>query len=149
MGKGRLNASSKDSAKRAGELSNLSWNWLRELMGLLTRQCHLHGHLLKLGVTDKPVCQMQTDIWKGCASSLWLCSTGRIKTPGLAFSETRQLQWHQQQGPKLCSECEVAKCISKSTEQNAWVTWCPPLHVPFYSVLYTMDKLMIQSYMKL
>jgi hypothetical protein len=44
------------SAKRAGELVNLSRNRLRTMMGLLTGHRHLKGHLHKLGLVNSPEC---------------------------------------------------------------------------------------------
>jgi hypothetical protein len=44
------------SAKRGGELLNLSRNQLRIMMGLLTGQSYLKGHILKLGLVDIPEC---------------------------------------------------------------------------------------------
>jgi hypothetical protein len=44
------------SAKRAGELLNLSRNQLRIMTGLLMGQCHLKGHLFKLGMVNSPKC---------------------------------------------------------------------------------------------
>jgi len=46
----------KTSAERAGELLNLSRNQVRILTGLLTRHCHLKGHLFELGLVNSPGC---------------------------------------------------------------------------------------------
>ena len=40
------------SAKRAGELHNLSRNHPRGMMGLLTGHCHLKGHVYKMVLVD-------------------------------------------------------------------------------------------------
>jgi hypothetical protein len=57
MEEGRLRAFLKDApAKRAGDLLNLSRNQLRIIMGLLTGQCHLKGHLLKVRLVDSSGC---------------------------------------------------------------------------------------------
>ena len=45
------------SAKRTGELLNLSRNQLNSKMGLLTVHCHLKVHLFKLGLVDSPMCE--------------------------------------------------------------------------------------------
>jgi hypothetical protein len=46
----------KPSARKAGELLNLSRNKLRIMTGLLTGHCHLKGHLFKLGLVNSPEC---------------------------------------------------------------------------------------------
>jgi hypothetical protein len=46
----------KTSARKAGELFNLSRNQLRIMTGLLTGHCHLKGHLFKLGLLNSPDC---------------------------------------------------------------------------------------------
>jgi hypothetical protein len=45
----------KPSARKAGELLNLSRDQLR-MTGLLTGHCHLKGHLFKLGQVNSPEC---------------------------------------------------------------------------------------------
>ena len=44
----------KPSARKAGELLNLSRNQIRIMTGLLTGHCHLKGHLFKLGLVNSP-----------------------------------------------------------------------------------------------
>jgi hypothetical protein len=44
------------SAKRTKELLKLNRNQLRWVIGLLTGHCHLNGHLLKLGLSNSPIC---------------------------------------------------------------------------------------------
>jgi hypothetical protein len=46
----------KPSARKAGELLNLSRNQLRIMTGLLKGHCHLKGHLFKLGLVNSPEC---------------------------------------------------------------------------------------------
>jgi hypothetical protein len=46
----------RSSAKKAGELLNLSRNKLQTKMGLLRGHCHLKGHLHKLGLVNSPEC---------------------------------------------------------------------------------------------
>jgi len=47
------------SAKRAGELLNLSRDQLKIMMGLLTGHCHLKGDVLTLGLVDSPGCELK------------------------------------------------------------------------------------------
>jgi hypothetical protein len=42
--------------KKAGELFNLSRNQVQIVTELLTRHCHLKGHLFKLGLVNSPKC---------------------------------------------------------------------------------------------
>jgi hypothetical protein len=51
------------SAKRAGELLNLSRDQLRIMMGLLTGHCLFKGRLFKLGLVDSLGCELK--VW-GC-----------------------------------------------------------------------------------
>jgi hypothetical protein len=44
------------SARKAGELLNLSRNQLRIMTGLLTGHCHLKGHLFNLALVNSPNC---------------------------------------------------------------------------------------------
>jgi hypothetical protein len=44
----------KPSAKKAGELLNLSRHQLRIMTGLLTQHCHLNGHLFNLTLVNSP-----------------------------------------------------------------------------------------------
>jgi hypothetical protein len=46
----------KPSAKKAGELLNLSRNQLRTWTGLLTGHYHLKGHLFNVGLLNSPKC---------------------------------------------------------------------------------------------
>jgi hypothetical protein len=46
----------KPSARKAGELLNLSRNQIRIMTGLLTGHCHLKGHLFKQGLLNSPEC---------------------------------------------------------------------------------------------
>jgi hypothetical protein len=46
----------KPSARKAGELLNLSRNQLRIMTGLLTGHCHLKGHIFKPGLVNSPKC---------------------------------------------------------------------------------------------
>jgi hypothetical protein len=45
------------SAKRTKDLLRLNRDQLRWVVGLLTRHCHLKGHLFKLGLTADPICE--------------------------------------------------------------------------------------------
>jgi hypothetical protein len=45
------------SAKKAGELFNLSRNQIRMMTGLLIGQCHSKGHLFKLGLVNNSKCR--------------------------------------------------------------------------------------------
>jgi hypothetical protein len=45
------------SARRTKDLLKLNRDQLRWVVGLLTRHCHLKGHLIKLGLTDDPICE--------------------------------------------------------------------------------------------
>jgi hypothetical protein len=45
------------SARRTKDLLKLNRDQLRWVVGLFTGQCHLKGHLLKLGFTDDPSCE--------------------------------------------------------------------------------------------
>jgi hypothetical protein len=45
------------SARRTKDLLKLNRDQLRWVVGLLTGHCHLKGHLLKLGLTDDPICE--------------------------------------------------------------------------------------------
>jgi hypothetical protein len=46
----------KPTAKKAGELLNLSRNQLRTMTGLLTEHCHLKGCLFNLRLVNSPKC---------------------------------------------------------------------------------------------
>jgi hypothetical protein len=45
------------SARRSKDLLKLNRDQLRWIVGLFTGQCHLKGHLFKLGLTDDPTCE--------------------------------------------------------------------------------------------
>jgi hypothetical protein len=45
------------SARRTKELLSLNRNQLQWVGGLLTGDCHLKGHLFKMGLTDSPICE--------------------------------------------------------------------------------------------
>jgi hypothetical protein len=47
----------KPSAKKVGELLNLSRNQLRIMTRLLTGHCHLKGHPFKMGLVNIPECE--------------------------------------------------------------------------------------------
>jgi hypothetical protein len=51
------------SARRTKDLLKLHRDQLRRVIGLLTGQCHLKGHLSKLGLTDDPIyeCCLEED----------------------------------------------------------------------------------------
>jgi hypothetical protein len=55
----------KPSARRMKELLKLNRNQLRWVVGLFTENCHLKGHLFKLGLTDEPICKrcQENDEW--------------------------------------------------------------------------------------
>jgi hypothetical protein len=44
-------------ARRTKDLLKLNRDQLRRVVGLLTGQCHLKGHLFKLGLTNDPICE--------------------------------------------------------------------------------------------
>jgi hypothetical protein len=72
------------SAKRAGELLNLSRKQQRIMMGLLTGHCHLKEHLLKLGLVDSPRCDRCKQAFETASHVLGDCES-------LAVSRFRHL----------------------------------------------------------
>ena len=110
------------SAKRAGELLNLSRNQLRIMSALLTGQCHLKGHLLKLGMLDSPRCDRCHQVFETASHILCDCEALvvlRFRHLSHSFLTTRRLCQHvHQQDNAFCSKCRAAECLCKRLNQR-------------------------------
>jgi hypothetical protein len=103
----------KPSAKKAGELLDLSRNKLRIMTGLLTGHCHLKGHLFKLGLVNSPKCDRCKQA--SVIASHVLCDFGALATlrfrhRGHHFMKPGDSENHLcQQDTALCSRCRTAE----------------------------------------
>lgn len=110
------------SPKRVEELLNLSRNHLTIMSALLTGQCHLKGHLLKLGMVDSPRCDRCHQAFETASHILFDCEALvvlRFRHLSHSFLTTRQLFQHvHQQDTTFCSKCRAVECLSKRLHQR-------------------------------
>jgi hypothetical protein len=113
------------SARRTKDLWRLNRNQLRWVVGLFTGQCHLKGHLFKLGLTDNPTCERC--LRKDESATHILCDCETIAY--LKFRHLGPILWTKwllrhphKQSPTFHSKCRTDKGLTKrgSTKEQWW-----------------------------
>jgi hypothetical protein len=133
------------SAKRAGELLNLSRNQLRVMIGLLIGHYNLKGHLFKFGLVESPQhnrCKQASEMVSHVLCDWEALAVLTFRTPGPALLETRWLCWHlHEQDTTIWSKCGAAECLSNGLHKRSKMVevqgklQCLPCRTVLYSTL--------------